>query len=80
VTPEALRTIRGPKLFLDTELDQDAAADATETYRLATQPKQLVILPKSGLHGADIFTSTDYPDVATRATQIPLDFLARSTT
>jgi pimeloyl-ACP methyl ester carboxylesterase len=77
VTPEALRTIRGPKLFLDGELDREAATDARGTYALATQPKQLVIFPNSALHGADIFTSTDFPDVPKRATKLLLDFLAR---
>jgi alpha-beta hydrolase superfamily lysophospholipase len=78
VTPQALGTIRGPKLFLDGELDREAAADAQETYKLATQPKQLVIFPNSGLHGADIFTSPDDTAVPKRATQLLLDFLDRS--
>jgi pimeloyl-ACP methyl ester carboxylesterase len=73
LTADVLRRITAPKLFVAGDREEQFADDAQAMYDLASDPKQLVLLP-SDRHGAELVTSSG--SLVGRATAVILDFLA----
>lgn len=68
-----VRNVREPKLFLAGEFDGSLGDFSAELHRMASPPKELVLLD-TGEHGTDIL-AWEEPDVTDAFRRVILDFL-----